>query len=56
MTGDCDGANPVLGLANGLVDCLFSELAPVELFNRLVSPAPVRLGSIDWRKGFVEVC
>jgi hypothetical protein len=38
------------------MDDLFSELAPVGLFNSLGSAAPVRLGIADWRKGFVDVC
>ena len=39
--GDC--------LAKGFVDERLSEFPPVG------SPAPVRLGNMDWRKGFVEV-
>ena len=41
--------------AKGFVAERPSELAPVGLFSSFGSAAPVALGNIDWRNGFVDV-
>ena len=57
FVGDCDmGWKPVVCFANGFVDDLVKELAPLGLFKSLGSVAPGAPGSIDCRKGFVDVC
>lgn len=57
LLGDCVACwKPVLCLANGLVDVLFSEVAPVGLGINCCSAEPVGLGIMDCLKGFVDVC
>lgn len=44
-----------LDLAKGLVGERARETAPVGLLRSLGSAMPVGCGSMDWRKGFVDV-
>lgn len=53
--GDCCW-KPVVCFAKGLVEERLSELAPVGLLRSFGSAAPVADGSMDCRKGLVDVC